>query len=338
MMSLILTLIVGFIATFIATFYLKGFLEKIGIVGIDVQKKDKPKIATSAGIPVVIGFLSALMFYIFTATFISNASTNITVLFASLTSILIIVVLLLLDDINIHPARKTSKGEVDTRIGLSQWQKVLIGFFASVPLVVLQAGHSTITIPFLGPVNIGLIYPIIIIPLIITFTSNASNMLAGMNGLSTGMGLVLLTSTGLYSLFYGSIEGAIIALSMASCLAAFLWFNSYPASFLPGDTLTYMIGGVFGVSIITGNIEKFALIAYLPWFIEFLLKARKGFKASSLGVLQKDGTLKPKYDRVYSLTQLGMKLVKKEEYITPLFMFAESLLCIIAFIISRVTL
>jgi len=338
MESLIITIIVCFTTSLVLTKYSKMFLEKIGITGNDMQKKNKPKMATSGGIPLTFSFLIGILVYVFITTFITKAGTNITLLFASTTSILMITLLGFLDDINIQKARITSKKEKDTRIGLKQWQKALMPILAAIPLMVISAGHSTVSIPFIGIVNLGILYPLIVIPLIMGFTSNATNMLAGMNGLESGLGLILLTSTGLYSLYFGTIEGAIISLSLAGCLGAFLIFNKYPAKFLPGDSLTYLIGAVFGASVIIGNIEKFAVIAFIPWFIEFFLKARKKFKVSSLGLLQKDGTLKPKYKKTYSLTQLGMKLVKKEEYITPLLMFIESLFCIVAIIIARATI
>ncbi|MFA5406172.1 MAG: hypothetical protein WC307_02340 [Candidatus Nanoarchaeia archaeon] len=336
--SLIITIITGFVATIIIAPYLKRFLEKIGMKAMDIQKKNKPKMATSGGIPIAIGLLTALMAYIFITVFVTNAGTNLTLLFAGLTSVLTITLLITLDDINIQPEQRTNKDEIDTRIGLKQWHKVIISLIAAVPLMAINAGQSLVSIPFVGPVNIGIIYPLIIVPLIIIFSGNATNMLAGMNGLETGLGLVLLTGTGLYSYFYGTIEGAILALTTAACLAGFLKFNKYPASFLPGDTLPYLVGTVFGASIIIGNIEKFALIAFAPWFIEFALKARKKFKASSLGELQKDGTLKPKYKKTYSLTHLAMRLVKREEYITPFLMMIESLFCVAAFIIARMTI
>lgn len=336
--SLIITIIIGFLSTLITTPYMKKFLESIGMVATDKQKKNPKTVATSAGLPIIMGFLTALMSYVFITTFITHANTNMKLIFASLSSVLIITMLILLDDIYIQPARKTKKGEIDTRIGLKQWQKVIISLIGAVPLMVLSAGQSTIAFPFFGVINIGWLYPLAFIPLIIIFTSNATNMLAGMNGLEAGAGAVLLTATGLFSYYFGNIEGAIIALPMAGCLLAFLNWNKYPAKFLPGDTLTYLVGVTFGVSIIIGNIEKFAAIAFIPWFIEFFLKARKKFKASSLGMIQKDGTLKSKYKSTYSWTHIGMRLVKKEEYITPFIMFIVSLFCIAAFIIARATI
>ena len=220
----------------------------------------------------------------------------------------------------IHPIQKIVRGSLI----------FLPGFAFEVIFDIVDNIHIT-GFPELRPVGVGRRDELV-------FTSNATNLLAGMNGLEAGLGLILLTATGVYSLLYGTIEAAIVSLTMASCLFAFLFYNSYPAKFLPGDTLTYMIGVVFGTSIVIGNIEKFALIVFIPWFVEFLLKARKKFKASSLGVLQPDGTLKPKYKKIYSLTQIGMKLLKREKYIAPFFMLIETCLSILAFILTRLVI
>lgn len=339
MESLIVTIVISFLTTLIATPKVKRFLEGAGIIAIDMQKKEKPKMATSGGVPIMVGLLGGLFSYIFITTFITRAGTNITLLFASIISVIIITVLGFLDDINIQTLRNSKSKEKDIRVGLKQWQKALIPLIAATPLMIISAGTSMVSIPLIGNINLGVIYPIIVIPLIIGFTSNAFNMLAGMNGLESGLGMILLTSTGLYSLFYGTIEGAIIALTLAGALLAFLKYNSYPAKYLPGDSLTYLIGSAFGASIIIGNIEKFALIAFIPWFIEYVLKARSKFKASSLGVLQKDGTIKPKYEnKTYSLTHIAMRIVKKEENVTPLLIAIETIFCLLAFFISRITI
>jgi hypothetical protein len=57
--------------------------------------------------------------------------------------------------------------------------------------------------------------------------------------------------------------------------------------------------------------EKFALITMSLFLLEGLLKARSFFDlkkfASSLGILdKKTGLLKPKYEKIYSLTHLAM--------------------------------
>ncbi|MCW1305147.1 MAG: hypothetical protein OH335_00005, partial [Candidatus Parvarchaeota archaeon] len=52
LMILLLNLIAMFVSLFL-TPYVKTFLEESGIVGIDQHKKDKPTLATSAGIVLI---------------------------------------------------------------------------------------------------------------------------------------------------------------------------------------------------------------------------------------------------------------------------------------------
>jgi UDP-N-acetylglucosamine--dolichyl-phosphate N-acetylglucosaminephosphotransferase len=60
--------------------------------------------------------------------------------------------------------------------------------------------------------------------------------------------------------------------------------------------------------VILGNSERFAILLFLPWIIEALLKLRGRFAVRSFGDLQKDGTVKAPYDKIYSLTHVAMKL------------------------------
>ena len=45
-------------------------------------------------------------------------------------------------------------------------------------------------IPFIGTVNFGFAYALIIVPLMMTFIIDASNMYGGMNGLEVGLSLL----------------------------------------------------------------------------------------------------------------------------------------------------
>ena len=113
---------------------------------------------------------------------------------------------------------------------------------------------------------------------------------------------------GLFTLLYGTFEGAVIAFALFASLAAFLWFNWYPSKILPGDSLTYYIGGAFVAAVVIGNVEKFGILIFLPWIVESFLKLRAKFNARSFGDLQTDGTIKAPYEKIYSLTHVVMKL------------------------------
>ncbi|MCH7535807.1 MAG: glycosyl transferase family 4, partial [Bacteroidetes bacterium] len=63
----------------------------------------------------------------------------------------------------------------------------------AIPLIVVNAGVSDITLPFIGSVDFGILFPLLIVPIMIIFTTNAFNMLAGFNGLEAGNGIIILS-------------------------------------------------------------------------------------------------------------------------------------------------
>jgi len=137
-------------------------------------------------------------------------------------------------------------------------------------MVVLNVGESIIHIPFLGAVNIGLLFPLVVVPLAIIGASNGFNMLAGFNGLEAGMGILILSILGWLSYIRDYTVAAVLSFCMVGALLAFLIFNWHPARIFPGDTLTYPVGTLIAVVAILGNIEKFALILFIPIFHQLL--------------------------------------------------------------------
>ena len=100
--------------------------------------------------------------------------------------------------------------------------------------------------------------------------------------------------------------------------------------------MTYLIGAMIASIAIVGNVERFALIIFTPWFIEVILKIRVMFQAESFGILQKDGTLKAPYKKVYSLTHVVMKLGRFRERDVVLILYVIGVFfSAIAFLISH---
>jgi len=123
-----------------------------------------------------------------------------------------------------------------------------------------------------------------------------------------GMGLLYTTYFGFVSYFYlNNLIASVIFFCTSAALLAALYYNFVPAKIMSGDSIQYLLGGVVASGVILANMERIALVALLPFFIEFILKLRKRLNASCMGVLQKDGTLKSKYDKIYSWTHIIMK-------------------------------
>jgi len=342
LLDFIFLLVFPALVTLIITPLFIAFFTKARILAIDQQKPRKPLLPTSGGMPVLFGFLTGVLLFIAVSTFLKttiNFQLNLAVLLAAVLSTVIIVLVGFFDDLYTRQEKAVnSSGALEYRQGLRQWLKPVLTLPAAVPLMAVSAGTHYMSLPFVGVVDFGLLYPLFLVPIAVVCVSNATNMLAGLNGLEAGMGVVALSALGRFAMSHGSIEAGAIALFAAMALIFFLLYNWYPASILPGDSLTYFIGGAFVSAVIIGNVEKFGIIIFAPWILEALLKLRGRFKVRSYGDLQKDGTLKAPYEKIYSLTHVAMRLPfwlgrKKgfsEKQAAGFLILCEALLCVSA--------
>lgn len=331
-LTIIAPSIIAFAGTLIAVQFIRSYFPSSGIVAEDRNKKERKILPGSGGVAVAFGIIIGILAYTFGASFIYKPILNIPILLATALSIMLITFVGFLDDINIKKTQVKTTGMMDIREGLKQWQKPILTLLGALPLIAINAGVSTIQIPIIGTINLWIFYPIVIIPLAVIFVSNASNLLGGFNGLEAGMGIIVGIGLLIYSLFYGNGIGILISAMLVTTLFAFLIFNWYPAKILPGDSLTYGIGGAIAAIMIMGNAEIFGIIIFIPWIVEFLLHAKGKFKVTDLGIRQKDGTLKAPYgEKIYSLTHIIMNIKKmKEREVTIYLMVIEVVFVVIA--------
>jgi UDP-N-acetylglucosamine--dolichyl-phosphate N-acetylglucosaminephosphotransferase len=318
MILLAISILASLLITYFLLPRLMKFLYATGVVSLDIHKTNKPRLPASGGICVACGVLSGILIYTGLQTFIHGNYTSSIYLLTAVSSILIVTFTGMLDDLNVKSRPVITKDGKNIKIGFPQWLKPLLILPAAIPLMVMNVGDTTMAVPFVGDVNFGILYPLLIVPIGMLGASNMVNMLGGFNGVEAGMGLVYTLGLGVYSLINGNEIAAIIFLSTFASLLPFLKYNRYPAKILPGDSLTYLLGAIVAVGVIIGNMEKIGLIVMIPFIVQGILKfyskIRLGEFASDLGVLQKDGTIKSKYKGTYSLTHLVMKLGNFREY------------------------
>jgi UDP-N-acetylglucosamine--dolichyl-phosphate N-acetylglucosaminephosphotransferase len=274
--------------------------HKIELTGKDMHRYDKPEIAEMGGLVVNAGFLMGVLTYIGLSTFYFKHNTNLIYILAAISTCLIIMLVGIMDDL------------LGWKIGLRQWQKPLLTSVAALPMMVVNAGESGMILPMIGPVNFGILYPLLIVPVAITGAANGFNMLAGFAGLEAGMGIVILGTLGFVAWQTGSSWVAMLSLSMVFALLAFLKYNWHPAKIFPGDTFTYSVGALIATVAILGNMERIAIALFSLYFIEFLIKARTRFKGECYGIPDKVGKLSPPRN-IESLTHVVMKLGKLKE-------------------------
>ena len=320
--------ILSFSVTFILTPKWIRVAKRIGLVGKDMNKYNKPEVAEMGGITVLAGFLSGIFLYIAINTFVFNLKSNLIYILALVSSVLIIGIIGILDDI------------LGWKVGLKKWQKPLLTFFASIPLMVVNAGKSEMIFPLIGKVDLGIFYPLIIIPIGITGASNAFNMIAGYNGLEAGMGIIILSALSYVAYVNGYPWVSVIGLCMVFSLLAFLIYNWYPAKIFPGDTLTYSVGALIACIAILANMEKIAVLLFVLYYIDFLLHIRAGLNLEAFGKPTHKGYLDLPYGNnlkdIYKITHLSiyiLKRIKKRVYEVDVVLFILTLQIIITLIV-----
>lgn len=267
-------LVLSFCAAFISTYLIiPKWIRKaeiFGLIGRDMNKPTRPDVAEMGGICIIWGFGIGILLYIGLDTFLITAQNQETYLFlAAYCTILMISILGMLDDL------------LGWKKGITNWKKPLIVIPACIPMVVINAGSSTMELPILGVLDWGVLYPLIVIPVAITCAANGYNILAGYNGLEAGMGIIILSAMALISWLSGASTSLVLALCMAGTLGAFMLFNWYPARLFPGDTMTYAVGALIACIAIYGHMQKAALILFIPYIIDLILVARSQFKAEA---------------------------------------------------------
>lgn len=314
-LTVLIPAIIAFIVTYFSTKFVIDYFYNAGVFDEDHNKAKVLKLPSSGGVAVAFGLIIGIMAYTFGGTFIFSPLIDIQQLLAAALSIILITFIGFLDDINVRAKRVVTTDIKRYKMGLKQWQKPLLTVVGAIPLMAINAGISAITIPFLGTINFGLFYPIIILPLAVIFVSNAFNLLGGFDGLQPGMAIIASFGLLLYTTFFGSYMGALLSALLFTVLLAFWPFNRYIAKVIPGDSFTYCIGAVLVAIMTLGNAEAFGLIIFIPWIIEFFLHLRKKFKVTDLGIRQKNGTFKAPYGKgIYSLTHFVMNLAPMKEY------------------------
>ena len=330
MSDVLIGIVIALTAFFSTLFLTKAWIKiskKSGLTGKDMNKRNGQEIAESGGMTFILGASFAILFYIFFKTFVFQTASNIVEALALLSTIFMAGLIGFVDDI------------LGWKKGLKQWQKPLLTIPIAIPLMSLKIGYSIINVPFIGAIDLGIIFPLLFVPVGIVGAANGFNMLAGYNGLEAGMGAIILTTLALLSLVNGNIWLFLLSISSVAALLGFLVYNKYPAKVFPGDTLTYSVGALIATVAILGNLEKASLFLFLPYFLTFVLKARGRFKPESFARVNSDGSLSMPYKKIYDVTHLSIFLLSKvkrkvyEKDILKLILGTEVILALVALLI-----
>jgi len=283
---------VTFFSTFLLTQKWIEAMKYSKLLGEDMNKYEKPLVSRSGGIAVALTVCFSLMIYIFLKRFYWNTETHLVEVFAISATVLLACFIGFTDDI------------LGWKRGLTQFQKFLLTIPIALPLMVTNAPHTIMTLPYpIGPVDFGLVYPLLLVPVGVIGAANGFNLLAGYNGLEAGMGLIIFTTFGVAGLIVERYWISLISFIVSASLLAFLYFNWYPAKVFPGNSFTYSIEGLL------------------------YFRARAVDRAGDVqafGIPNEDGSIEMPYEKIYDTTHFAiwfLKKVKKKVYEKDIVLF-----------------
>jgi UDP-GlcNAc:undecaprenyl-phosphate/decaprenyl-phosphate GlcNAc-1-phosphate transferase len=134
-------------------------------------------------------------------------------------------------------------GAVDDLVGLAAWQKLIgiagasiLAYFAGIHVDIFLL-HRLVAWPWLG-------FTITVIWL--TGCTNAFNLIDGMDGLATGVGVVAAVTMLIAALTQDNLPLALATMPLAGCLLGVLRYNFNGASVFLGDSGSLLIGFMLG--------------------------------------------------------------------------------------------
>lgn len=126
---------------------------------------------------------------------------------------------------------------------------------------------SVVHIPFYGTYDIGLLYPLFFI-LVIVSTSHSVNVTDGLDGLAGGTLLSSFMAFAIIAWSQGRFELATLCAAIVGALIGFLWYNVNPADVFMGDTGAMSLGTALGVVALMTNQPFLLVLIGLPFVVE----------------------------------------------------------------------
>jgi UDP-N-acetylglucosamine--dolichyl-phosphate N-acetylglucosaminephosphotransferase len=250
------------------------------------------------GIASIGSFMTAISIFVIIIIF-RTPMFQINYLLLSLLSLSLIAFIGVIDDVLLFPFRLL---------------KPVLVLFACIPLMAANFPNNLIMhIPLLGQINLGIWYAFAFIPLIIIFTSNSVNILAGLDGLVPGLTSVMTAALWIVSFMKGNMIAIIYFTILLATQLVLFFYNKPPSKVFPGNIGTLFAGGAIAIGAIIANAERALIILLIPYAIHFVFYCRNFFRFTprEMGVLKRDGTLKCPYEKCYGLTHVLMKYLKK---------------------------
>lgn len=146
----------------------------------------------------------------------------------------------------------------DFMISIPWKYKAFLPLIATIPLIALRQGTTTMATYIFGKINLGIWYYIIMIPIIVVIVTNSINMLDGLNGLSTIPPVIILIGLALVSK-----QSYLLLIPIFSLLL--LVTGNFRGKFFLGNVGSFSIGLTIASFGIIANTEQFMALSLIPY-------------------------------------------------------------------------
>lgn len=156
-------------------------------------------------------------------------------------------------------------GVLDDLYGLAPRAKIAAQVAGA--LIAWSAGFRIEQLTFSGTLDLGA-FSLPVTILWIVGVTNAFNLIDGLDGLATGIGLVALATTLAVSAKLGNWEVALVCAALAGALAGFLRYNLRPARIFLGDSGSLFVGFMLAVLSVHGSTKSTtAVLTVIPLLV-----------------------------------------------------------------------
>ena len=160
-------------------------------------------------------------------------------------------------------------------LGLRAYQKILGQLIASALIIAygfyFKGGLQEFHIPLLGKLTIQLgIFTIPFFLTVILGTVNAVNLTDGLDGLATGISIIVFSTFGVMLGILEKWDLLILAFAFVGALLGFLLFNYKPAKVFMGDTGSLALGGALASLAVISELTFFIPLVAGIFFVETL--------------------------------------------------------------------
>jgi UDP-N-acetylglucosamine--dolichyl-phosphate N-acetylglucosaminephosphotransferase len=159
----------------------------------------------------------------------------------------------------------STMGLIDDMIDLRWRYKAVLPVFASLPYIALAVpSRTSVQVPFIGLVELNVLFFYLLVPLIVTVTTNTYNQLGGLNGLESLSGLIVLAGLSL------AAQNLLLTIVPLLCLV-WLGYLGFTGKAFVGNVGTFSIGLTLAIFSVLMDVKMVLLICLVPFVLNSVM-------------------------------------------------------------------